>query len=61
MYTTLVFFRKTGAPGRVQELYLCTEKENRGWEREILVRRQVTHVAKSNKFLFLWRNTVLYQ
>lgn len=44
-YNTGVF-RKAGTFGRAQALYLCTEKENRAWEKEILVRCQVPHVAK---------------
>lgn len=55
------FFRKARAFGRAQALYLCIEKENRGWEREILVRRQVPRVAKKINSSSFGRNGVLYQ
>lgn len=58
-YNTGVF-RKAGAFGRAQALYLCTEKKNRGWEKEILVRCQVPHVAKIINSPSFWRNNILY-
>lgn len=53
-------FRKAGAFGRAQALYLCTEKKNRGWEKEILVRGQVPHVAKIINSSSFGRNNILY-
>lgn len=58
-YNTGVF-RKAGAFGRAQALYLCTEKENRAWEKEILVRCQVLHVAKIVNSSSFERNNILY-
>lgn len=53
-------FRKAGAFGRAQALYLCTEKKNRGWEKKILVRCQVPHVAKIINSSSFGRNNILY-
>lgn len=53
-------FRKAGAFGRAQALYLCTEKENRAWEKEILVKCQVPHVAKIINFSSFGRNYILH-
>lgn len=62
MYTTLGFSEKLGHLERCkQALYLCTEKENRGWEREILVRQQVDHVAKKINPSSFRRNSTLHQ
>lgn len=58
-YNTGVF-RKAGVFGRAQTLYLCTEKENRAWEKEILVRCQVPHVAKTINSSSFGRNYILY-
>lgn len=61
VYNPGFFFREAGASGRAQALYLCTKQENRGWEEEILVRRQVPRVAKIINSSSLGRNSVLYQ
>lgn len=52
-YNTGVF-RKAGAFGRAQALYLCTEKENRAWEKENTCQMSGSPCSKNNKFLFFW-------